>query len=104
MTGYAPLSSQPHYKNSESAGQKVLEDPIVKEIADKYKKSPAQILLRHGIQGGLIVIPKSSNPERIQANIDVFDFNLTEDDVKKLDSLDRGEKGRVYDFRGFIPG
>ncbi|KAJ8941671.1 hypothetical protein NQ314_010316 [Rhamnusium bicolor] len=49
----------------------------------------------------VIVIPKSSNPVRIQANIDLFDFELTEDDMEELDALDKGEKGRIFDFLFF---
>ena len=103
MTGYAPLSSEPRDNDPESAIPKLLEHPIVTEVAKKYKKSPAQILLRHGIQGGLVVIPKSSNAQRRKDNIDIFDFKLNEYDVNKLDTLDLGEKGRVYDY-SFLPG
>ena len=102
VTAYAPLSSPTRkWKNTET---NLLEDPIVKEIANKYNKTPGQILLRHAIQGGLIVIPKSSNPDRLKNNIDLFDFKIDEEDVKKLNSLDKGEKGRVYTFKEYMPG
>lgn len=72
--------------------------PIVKQMAYKYSKTPGQILLRHSIQSGLVVIPKSTNASRQRENIDLFDFKLTDDEMKRLNSFDKGEKGRVYDF------
>ncbi|KHJ86770.1 hypothetical protein OESDEN_13469 [Oesophagostomum dentatum] len=64
-----------------------LTDPVVKEIAAEHKKTPAQVLLRYLIQQGMIVIPKSVKPERVKENMAVFDFTLTEDDMKKLGSV-----------------
>lgn len=69
------------------------------EIAQKYRKTEAQILLRHLLQkGGVAVISKSATPKRIRENVDVFDFCLDGDDVKTLDALDMGAKGRVFNF------
>ncbi|KAJ8670146.1 hypothetical protein QAD02_001405 [Eretmocerus hayati] len=82
----------------------LLEHPIVKKIADDRNKTTAQVLLRHQVQEGIIVIPKSSNPDRIKANMDIFDFELTEDELRQLDSLDRGEDGRLFDFLCFHKG
>lgn len=76
----------------------ILGHPIVKELAEKYKKTEGQILLRHLTQQNVSVIPKSSNPERIKQNIDIFDFMLTDEDLEKLNDLDRGEAGRIFDF------
>lgn len=75
--------------------------PLVKELAEKYKKTPGQILLRHLVQQDIIVIPKSSNPERLKSNIDIFDFELAAEDIEKLNGLDRGENGRIFDFLFF---
>ena len=58
------------------------------EIAAKYNRSPAQILIRWSLQHGLVVIPKSVRPDRIRENAAVFDFDLTRDDMDRLDSLD----------------
>lgn len=79
----------------------ILGNPLVKELAVKYNKNPGQILLKHLIQQDVLVIPKSGNPERIRSNIDLFDFELSEEDLEKLNALDRGEKGRIFDFLFF---
>ncbi|MGB5229611.1 MAG: aldo/keto reductase [Eudoraea sp.] len=63
-----------------------------KEIANKYNKTIAQIVLRWDLQKGVITIPKSSKQERIFANADIFDFELTPEDMANLDSLDRGKR------------
>jgi len=63
-----------------------------KEIANKYNKTIAQIVLRWDLQKGVITIPKSSKRERILANADIFDFELTPEDMANLDSLDRGQR------------
>jgi 2,5-diketo-D-gluconate reductase A len=71
----------------------VIKDPMVTGIAQDHGKSPAQIVLRWHIQLGLIAIPRSSNPGRIAENIDIFDFELTEQEMTKISGLDRGESG-----------
>ena len=63
-----------------------------KELANKYNKTIAQIVLRWDLQKKVITIPKSSKPERILANADIFDFELTLEDMAHLDSLDRGQR------------
>jgi diketogulonate reductase-like aldo/keto reductase len=63
-----------------------------KELAKKYKKSIAQIVLRWDLQKGVITIPKSSKKERIISNADIFDFELDQEDVAKLDSLDKSKR------------
>jgi 2,5-diketo-D-gluconate reductase A len=66
-------------------------DPVITTIANDHGKSPTQVVLRWHIQLGLIAIPRSSNPGRIAENIDIFDFELTEDEMSKISALDRGE-------------
>jgi len=68
------------------------EDEHIVAIAKKYRKSPAQIIIRWHIQNGLVVIPKSVHEERIRQNIDVFDFELSADDLADIDNLDKGER------------
>lgn len=64
-------------------------EDAVRTLAAKYGKTPAQILLRHSIQNGVCVIPKSVHAERIAENIDVFDFSLTSEEMAVLRALDR---------------
>ncbi|SDO50625.1 aldo/keto reductase [Alkalicoccus daliensis] len=64
-----------------------LDDPFLLELAKKYGKTPAQIILRWDLQQGVVTIPKSVTPARIQENADIFDFSLTEEDQKKLSEL-----------------
>ncbi|WP_296111753.1 aldo/keto reductase [uncultured Anaerococcus sp.] len=70
----------------------LLDEKILKDIGDKYGKTPAQIALRWNIERGTMVLVKSTNPERIRENISIFDFNLTEDDMKALKSLDKNTR------------
>ena len=70
----------------------LLENNTILEIANKYNKSSAQIILRWNIDKGIVTIPKSSNKERQLQNISIFDFELTEEDIKKIDSLDKNER------------
>jgi 2,5-diketo-D-gluconate reductase A len=66
-------------------------DPVITGIAKDHGKSPTQVVLRWHIQLGLVAIPRSSNPGRIAENIDIFDFELTEQEMTKITALDRGE-------------
>ena len=81
----------------------IFKDKTVNEISQKYKKSPAQVALKHLIQKGIIVIPKSINPQRIKENFQLHDWVLESEDVNKLNNLDLGSKGRLCDF-SFFPG
>lgn len=71
---------------------KVVTNPVIVELAEYYMKTPAQIVLRWHIQHGVIVIPKSVRPARIQENIAVFDFELSQQDMQRIDALERGER------------
>ncbi len=64
----------------------------IKEIAEKYDKSVAQVVLRWDLQKGVVTIPKSAKKERIIANADIFDFELSIEDIASLDSLERGQR------------
>lgn len=87
VTAYSPLGSpkRPWVTNDDPV---LMDEPIVIELAKKYKKNPAQLLIRYQIQRGHIVIPKSVTKSRIISNFDVFDFELNGDDVTKISSLD----------------
>lgn len=73
-------------------GGSLLTETAVTELAAKYDRSPAQVVLRWHLQLGNIVIPKSVTPARVRENFAVFDFSLTSDDLASLDALDRGER------------
>lgn len=66
------------------------EEPVFTELASKYGKSNAQIILRWHVQSGNVVIPGSKNPDHIRDNFDIFDFELTEDDIEKISKVDKG--------------
>jgi diketogulonate reductase-like aldo/keto reductase len=73
---------------------RLLDNPTVVSVAQAHDKSPAQVLLRWSIQLGNVVIVRSSSPERIAANLDVFDFELTDDEMTSLNGLDEGTRFR----------
>lgn len=80
----------------------ILQNPVVKQIAEKHNKSPAQILIRHILQKNVIVIPKSVNKDRLRQNFDVINFQLDDEDIQALNSLDN--KSRLFDFEVFFKG
>ena len=73
--------------------EKAFEDEMLKGIAAKYNKSVGQVILRWNVQRGVVVIPKSTHVERIKENIDIFDFELNEEEMKQISSLDMGYSG-----------
>ncbi len=70
----------------------VLEDETIRSLAEKYRKTSAQVVLRWHIQLGNVVVPKSVTPSRIRENIDVFDFELADEDMERLATLDTGTR------------
>ena len=68
----------------------LIEEAVFTKLAEKYGKTNAQIILRWHIQEGIIVFPKSSNPVHIKENIDIFDFELTEEEMNEIRQLDKG--------------
>ncbi|MGW2051900.1 aldo/keto reductase [Streptomyces sp. NPDC001858] len=90
---WSPIGGITFYPGYGEDRRSVLEDPAVTAIAEVHGKSPAQVLLRWGIQQGRSVIPKSTKRHRIADNIDVFDFALTADELKSLDALETGRRG-----------
>ena len=81
------------YVKNPTAVTNPLEHPVIVELAAKYGKTPAQIVLRWHIRHGFSAIPKSVRPERIAENFDIFDIELTTDDIAAIDALDTGVRG-----------
>jgi 2,5-diketo-D-gluconate reductase A len=73
----------------------VLDDEVITAIAKELNRTPAQVVLRWHIQHKNIIFPKSSNPERMKENFNIFDFELSEEQMSKIDGLDKGESGRT---------
>lgn len=87
VTAFSPLAS-PGRPWLTSDDRILLKDPVLQAIAESHSKSPAQILIRYQIQTGNVCIPKSDNREQVYSNIDVFDFSLSDEDIKQLESFD----------------
>ncbi|GGN51220.1 oxidoreductase [Streptomyces albiflavescens] len=90
---WSPIGGITFYPGYGEDRKSVLADPAVTRIAEAHGKSPAQVLLRWGLQQGRSVIPKSTKRTRIAENIDVFDFELTADELTALDTLETGRRG-----------
>jgi diketogulonate reductase-like aldo/keto reductase len=93
LSAYSPLGSGDDKR-------KVLEFPVVKQIAEKLGKTPAQVVLRWGIQRGTSVLPKSTNFDRLRSNLEVTDWALSEEDMKALSSID--DQARIIAGTGFV--
>jgi diketogulonate reductase-like aldo/keto reductase len=90
---WSPIGGITFYPGWGDHRKNVLGDEVVTKIAAAHGKTPAQVLLRWGLQAGRSVIPKSTNPKRIAENVDVFDFTLTSAETAQLDSLNTGKRG-----------
>jgi diketogulonate reductase-like aldo/keto reductase len=87
---WSPIGGITFYRDGQHSS--TLEDPVIADIAKAHGKTPAQVMLRWHLQQGRSVIPKSTNPARIVENIDVFDFDLSTDELAAIDALDTGQR------------
>jgi diketogulonate reductase-like aldo/keto reductase len=85
---WAPIGGIRHYSGDDNTP---LTDPTIKGIGDAHSKTPAQVMLRWHIQQGRSAIPKSVRPERITENFNVFDFELSTDELAQIDALHQGD-------------
>lgn len=83
VTAYSPLGSQV------SGDVDPLEDPVIKKIASDHNKTPGQVALKWQVQRHIAVVPKAKDPEHMLQNSQIFDFELTNDELRKIESLDR---------------
>ncbi|XP_064101165.1 aldo-keto reductase family 1 member A1-like [Macrobrachium nipponense] len=104
VCAYGPIGAPYKAQGRGDDSPILLEHPTVASIAERLGKTPAQILIRFLIQLGIVVIPKSTKPERIRQNFQVFDFKLSPEDMSALDSLDKGESGRIFIFEDVLKG
>ena len=88
---WSPIGGITFYRDGEHTS--TLQDPTIGGIAQAHGKSPAQVMLRWALQQGRSVIPKSTKANRIAENVDVFDFELTTDELAAIDGLDTGKRG-----------
>jgi diketogulonate reductase-like aldo/keto reductase len=88
---WAPLGGITFYRPG--FARSTMDEPVIAGLGRKYGKSAAQVMLRWGIQEGRSVIPKSVRPARIAENFDVFDFELSADEINAIDALDTGVRG-----------
>ena len=88
---WSPIGGITFYRDGSHGS--TLQDPVIGDIAETHGKSPAQVMLRWHLQQGRSAIPKSTNPQRIAENLDVFDFQLTDEQLGAIDSLDTGRRG-----------
>lgn len=92
ITSYSPLSRPHYYEKDPTLPKPALLDERVINIGKKYNKSAAQVVLRYLYQNGTVPIPKSSNENRIVENINIFDFELTPEEMAIMDGFNTGER------------
>ena len=88
---WSPIGGITFYRDGQHSS--TLQDPVIARLAKAHNKTPAQVMLRWHLQEGRSVIPKSTDPQRITENIDVFDFELATDELAAIDALDTGLRG-----------
>lgn len=90
FTAFSPLGALSYHQlGMADAGDSLLNVNTIRSIADRHHRTPAQVILRWGIQRGTAVIPKTSKPERLRENLALFDFELTADEMHAISSLDQ---------------
>jgi D-xylose reductase len=93
VTAFSPLGAASYFQlGMATQDEAVLDQPVVREAAARHKRSPAQVVLRWGVQRGTSVIPKTSRRERLPENLAIFDFELSADEMSAISALDRNRR------------
>ncbi len=93
VTAFSPLGAQSYYQlNMAEANESLLEHATIDKIAQTHDRTPAQVLLRWGVQRGTAVVPKTSRVERLKENLALFDFELTDDEMSAISDLNRNRR------------
>ncbi|XP_076094280.1 aldo-keto reductase family 1 member A1-like isoform X2 [Mytilus galloprovincialis] len=98
VTAYAPLGSPGLQIRNNGRYWDLFEEPVILKIAKCHQRTPAQICLRHLLQRGLILIPKTENTDRMRLNLEIKNFSLTKQEMEKLSKLDSNK--RIFSFNG----
>jgi len=93
VTAYAPIGAGGYAgKIEEFKNLKIFEDPVITDLAKKYEKSPAQIILNWHINRGIIVIPKTTKVARLSENFNCYDFKMTAEEYESINKIDKGAR------------
>jgi diketogulonate reductase-like aldo/keto reductase len=93
VTGFSPLGAQSYFSlNMAEQSESILQQPVVEEAAARHGKTPAQIVLRWGVQRGTSIVPKTTNPARLRENLSLFDFELSAEEMASISSLNRNRR------------
>jgi diketogulonate reductase-like aldo/keto reductase len=93
VTAFSPLGAASYFQlNMATEDESVLAQPVVREAAERHEKSPAQVVLRWGVQRATAVIPKTSRPERLRENLAIFDFELSAAEMAAINALNRNRR------------
>lgn len=93
VTAFSPLAAQSYFSlNMARADESVLEQPVIRAAAERHGKTPAQVVLRWGVQRGTAVVPKTASPERLRENLALFDFELSAAEMQQISALNRNRR------------
>lgn len=93
VTGFSNLGAPSYYElNMATENESVMKESLIVEIAKKHNKTPAQVVLRWGVQRGTAIIPKTTKVERMTENINIFDFQLSASEMNQINNLNKGKR------------
>lgn len=93
VTAFSPLGALSYFSlGMADAGESVLEQPVIRDAAERHGKTPARVVLRWGVQRGTAVVPKTQRPERLVENLTIFDFELSPEEMAEIGGLNRNRR------------